>query len=240
MRVACALSIAILMSLSLANHARALGDPYAPGQKGYDISYPQCGRPMPASGEFAVIGVNGGAPFSGNLCMVDQYVNAPRSTPPALYVNTGYLPDYRYLITSGCRQQAGSINGADIEREAWAIGCSEAETSIKYAYALGVSSISMWWLDVEIINKWSLQLNLNRFALQGTVTRLSQTDLPVGIYSSPAMWLMITGVMAMPGYLSAIWYAGGSCSRPFFPGVNLAPVWLYQHTFDHLDHDWTC
>src|SRR5437763_686485 len=109
MRVACAFSIAILMSLSLANHARAMGDPYAPG----------------------------------------------------------------------------------------------------------VSSISMWWLDVEIINKWSLQLNLNRFALQGTVTRLSQTDLPVGIYSSPAMWLTITGVMAMPGYLSAIWYAGGSCSRPF-------------------------
>ena len=239
MRAACALGTAILLLFATTIHARAMGDPYTPGEKGYDISWPQCGSPMPSAGSFAVIGVNGGAPFSGNLCMMDQYANAPRSAPPSLYLNTGYLPQYRYLITSGCRHQAHSITGMDIEREAWAIGCSEAETSIRYAYALGASSISMWWLDVEILNKWSQQLNLNRFTLQGAVTRLSQTDLPVGIYSSPAMWLMITGVLAMPGYLSAIWFAGGSCSRPFLPEVTV-PVWLVQHTFNHLDHDWAC
>ena len=237
-RLACAAFAALSLAAFLPASAAA-ASPLPSGAVGSDISWPQCGDPMPSAGSFAVLGVNGGAPFSGNLCMMDQYANAPRSAPPSLYLNTGYLPEYRYLVTSGCRYQAHSITGMDIEREAWAIGCSEAETSIKYAYALGASSISMWWLDVEIMNKWSLQLNLNRFTLQGAVTRLSETDLPVGIYSSPAMWVMITGVLALPGYLSAIWFAGGSCSRPFLPNVEV-PVWLVQHTFNHLDHDWAC
>jgi hypothetical protein len=50
---------------------------------------------------------------------------------------------------------------------------------------------------------------------------------------------MITGVMALPGYLDAVWFAGGSCAQPFLPFVNV-PVWLVQHTFNHLDHDWSC
>lgn len=219
--------------------ARAAGDPYISGEHGYDISWPQCGQPAPSYGQFAILGVNGGAPFSGNLCLVDQYAAAPRSAPPSLYINTGYEDSYRYSVTSGCRRQAHSISGTDSERQAWAIGCSEAETSIRYAYALGVSSIAMWWLDVEILNHWSLDLALNRFTLQGAVTRLSQTDLPVGIYSSQAMWYGITGSLAAPGYLSAEWNAAGSCSQAFTPLARL-PVWLGQHVYDDLDHDTAC
>ena len=47
------------------------------------------------------------------------------------------------------------------------------------------------------------------------------------------------GTTAMPGYLSAVWFAGSSCSKPFYPSLNV-PVWLVQHTFNHLDHDWAC
>jgi hypothetical protein len=238
-RAACALLTALVVCLISPSVARAAGDPYISGEHGYDISWPQCGRPAPSYGQFAILGVNGGAPFSGNLCMVDQYRDAPRSAPPSLYINTGYQPDYRYLVTSGCRNQAGSIAGTDEERMAWAIGCSEAETSIKYAHAFGVESIAMWWLDVEILNKWSLNLALNRFTLQGTVTRLSQTDLPVGIYSSEPMWLQITGSQMAPGYLSAEWNAAGSCSVPFTPMARL-PVWLGQHVYNDLDHDTAC
>ena len=239
MRIAAGVAVAILLALIPWTAARAAGDPYTPGDHGYDISWPQCGDPMPSVGSFAVIGVNGGAPFSGNLCLTDQYAAAPRSAPPSLYVNTGYEESYRYEITSGCRRQAHSISGSDLEREAWAIGCSEAETSVNYAYALGASSISMWWLDVEIINKWSTDLALNRFTLQGAVTRLTQTDLPVGIYSSEPMWLEITGVLAAPGNLSAEWNAAGSCAAPFSP-LTPMPVWLGQHVFDSLDHDTAC
>jgi hypothetical protein len=238
MRAAAGVAVAILLAL-IPNEARAAGDPYTPGDQGYDISWPQCGDSTPSVGSFAIIGVNGGAPFSGNLCLTDQYAAAPRSAPPSLYINTGYEDSYRYEITSACRRQAHSVWGTNSEREAWAIGCSEAETSVNYAYALGVSSISMWWLDVEIINKWSTNLALNRFTLQGAVTRLTQTDLPVGIYSSEAMWFEITGVLAAPGNLSAEWNAAGACAVPFSPLTPL-PVWLGQHVYSDLDHDTAC
>lgn len=217
---------------------RAMGDPYIPGEHGYDVSYPQCGDAPPSTGTFAIIGVNGGSPFTGNPCLTEQYADAPRSAPPSLYINTAYEDDFARLVTSNCRAQAHAVGGLDIERQAWAIGCSEAETSVDHAYSLGVSSISMWWLDVEIINHWSHSLNLNRFLLQGAVTRLTQTDLPVGIYSSFPMWLIITGVDAVPGNISAEWNAAHSCA-PFTPLVNV-PVWLGQSTYDHLDHDTAC
>jgi len=239
MRFAGAAVVAFLICLLSPQAALAAGDPYNSGDKGYDISWPQCGKPPPAVGSFAIIGVNGGSPFTGNLCMVDQYSDAPRSAPPSLYINTGYEDSYRYLVTSGCRTQSHSISGTDEERMAWAIGCSEAETSMRYAHAFGVESIAMWWLDVEIINKWSLNFALNRFTLQGAVTRLSQTDLPVGIYSSTPMWLLITGTLMAPGYLSAEWNAAGSCTTPFTP-MKQVPVWLGQHVYNDLDHDTAC
>jgi len=109
MRIAAGVAVAILLALIPWTAARAAGDPYTPGDHGYDISWPQCGDPMPSVGSFAVIGVNGGAPFSGNLCLSDQYAAAPRSAPPSLYVNTGYEESYRYEITSGCRRVASAI-----------------------------------------------------------------------------------------------------------------------------------
>jgi hypothetical protein len=239
MRAACAFGFALVLVLMLPISTRAMGDPYMPGEKGYDISWPQCGDPPPRVGTFAILGVNGGAPFGGNPCLQEQYANAPRSAPPSLYLNTGYEDVYRYLITPSCRGQAGPVAGTNEERQAWAIGCSEAETSIDFAYSLGASSISMWWLDVEILNKWSEDRALNRFTLQGMVTRLAQTDLPVGIYSSEAMWFIITGTLAAPGNLSAEWNAAGSCFDPFSPLTRM-PVWLGQHVYNHLDHDTAC
>jgi hypothetical protein len=239
MRAACAFAAVLVVLLMAPVAARADGDPYVTGSQGYDISWPQCGDKPPGVGTFAVLGVNGGAPFSGNICLQEQYLDAPRSAPPSLYLNTGYEDVYRYLVTSNCRNLAGSVSGTNDERTAWAIGCSEAETSINYAYALGASSISMWWLDVEILNQWSDDRALNRFTLQGMVTRLTQTGLPVGIYSSEAMWFIITGTLAAPGNLSAEWNAAGSCFDPFSPLTQM-PVWLGQHVYNHLDHDSAC
>lgn len=239
MRAIGAVMITFAVFLLFPITAHAAGDPYASGDHGYDISWPQCGRPAPSIGSFAVLGVNGGAPFSANLCVVDQYAAAPRSAPPSLYINTGYDGSYRQYVTPACTAQSRSVSGTDLERQAWAVGCSEAETSIRYADAVGVSSIAMWWLDVETLNKWSPNMALNRFTLQGAVTRLWQTDLPVGIYSSEPMWLEVTGVPVAPGHISAEWNAAGSCSVSFTP-LTSAPVWLGQHVFDDLDHDTAC
>src|SRR5690348_3763635 len=121
MRAAWALAAALALVLTAPVSARAAGDPYPAGAQGYDISWPQCGEQPPHVGSFAVLGVNGGAPFSGNLCLQEQYADAPRSAPPSLYLNTGYLDSYRYFVTSGCRGQAGSVSGSNEERTAWAI-----------------------------------------------------------------------------------------------------------------------
>lgn len=218
--------------------AAAAGDPYYGGEKGYDVSWPQCGTPAPA-GSFAVVGVNHGSPFTENPCMADELGAAPGSAPRALYINTGYADGYRPFVTSGCKQHSRSISGSAAERIAWAIGCSESETSIAYARTHGVDRVSMWWLDVETLNTWSLNFALNRYAVQGAISRLAQTGVPVGIYSSTAMWLVIMGTLTAPGYVSAEWNAGGSCSMPFTP-LSRLPVWLAQHVYKHLDHDTAC
>lgn len=216
-----------------------MADPYRSGEQGYDVSWPQCGKPAPSHGLFAIVGVNAGSPFTRNLCLSDEYGAAPAAPAPSLYVNTGYRDGDREFVTSGCTQRSRSISGTSPQRMAWAIGCAESETSINYARAAGVYRISMWWLDVETVNRWSRDLGLNRYALQGAVSRLAQTGLPVGIYSSTRMWLQITGTLSAPGYVSAEWNAAGSCSLPFTP-LTRVPVWLAQHVYGHLDHDSAC
>ena len=60
---------------------------------GYDISYPQCGGPFPASPAFGIVGVNGGRVFSPNPCLGTGAVMAELAwaggTSVQLYANTG-------------------------------------------------------------------------------------------------------------------------------------------------------
>ncbi len=107
--------------------ASAFG-PYQTGTVGYDVSYPNCGAT--ASGTFAIVGVNGGRPFSNNSCFQAEYAAAPQSPAPSLYMNTGYSGAYRRNITANCSSQSTHVAGTSAQRQAWAIGCSEAETSL--------------------------------------------------------------------------------------------------------------
>ena len=40
---------------------------------GYDVSWPQCGRALPSDGDFRIVGVNGGRPYTDNDCLAEQY-----------------------------------------------------------------------------------------------------------------------------------------------------------------------
>ena len=77
----------------LSGVAAAGAAPPSASSTGYDVSYPQCGRRLPAPGAFAIVGVNGGLPYSANPCLATQYQWATTSSgtkgPRAsLYINT--------------------------------------------------------------------------------------------------------------------------------------------------------
>src|SRR5216683_1311359 len=212
--------LVVSITVIAAMGALAATDPYPTGLVGYDVSYPQCGGTA-AAGSFGIVGVNGGRPFTNNSCL-----------------GAGYAAAYRNNITTGCSALSGSVSGTSRQVQAWAIGCSEAETSMSYATAQGATSVAAWWLDVETANSWSSgNLSLNRYAIQGAVTRLAQSGLPVGIYSTASMWSAITGGNFTPSSVAADWEAaGGSCSTPF----TSSPVWLVQSTTSGFDSDLAC
>lgn len=223
------LAAAGLLALG-ASPVLAATDPYTPGTVGYDVSYPNC--TATPTGAFGIVGVNGGRPFSYNSCFSSEYSHATAFGAPSAYINTAYSGAYGRNITSQCATAPSTIAGK-AARQAWSIGCSEADTS--YAHA-GVTP-AMWWLDVETGNSWSSSnLTLNQDAIQGAVDRLSETGLPVGVYSTASMWRTITGGSFTPRGLAADWVAAGSCSTPF----TSSPVWLTQGTSGGIDSDTAC
>ncbi len=198
--------------------------PYTSGQTGYDISYPQCSAASTPGGSFGIIGVNDGRPFTANPCFGKEYAGVANSA----YMNTGYAKAYRSNVTSGCSAGAPST--------AWAIGCSEAESSLK---ASGGRGVSMWWLDVETANSWSSgNLTPNRDAIQGAVARLGGTG-PVGVYSTASMWSRIVGSGFAPSGVAGVWLPASHCQgTPSF--INGATVWLTQRVVNYVDVDTAC
>lgn len=218
--------------------AWAASDPYPAGHSGYDVSYPQCPGTTAPPGDFAIVGVNGGRPFSNNGCLAGELAAAPSTVAPSLYLNAAYSGAYRRQIDSACSTLSRSVAGTSGQRQAWAIGCSEADWSSGYASSSGAANIAMWWVDVEVGNSWSSNdLTLNRYAINGAASRLEQTGLPVGVYSTASMWATITGGAFTPSGVSADWVAsGGSCSAPF----TASPVWLVQSVVSGVDSDAAC
>jgi hypothetical protein len=57
------------------------------GWLGWDVSKPQCSKPLPGQRSFAIVGVNGDLPTEQNPCFADQASWAAHSGPPLFYVN---------------------------------------------------------------------------------------------------------------------------------------------------------
>src|SRR5688572_16316558 len=96
------LAVSFVMVPSVAYAAKAVGSAGSGGSKpapvvelkGYDVSYPQCGKTLPTDHYFAVVGVNGGTAAVANSCLGEQLVWANRAKTGSkqprvqLYVNT--------------------------------------------------------------------------------------------------------------------------------------------------------
>jgi len=220
--------------------ALASGPLYARGAVGYDSSAYQCG--LPARGAFAVVAVTNGRPFTRNPCVAAELASAPG--PPAVYMNTGYSPLYASRITAGCAAGAASVSGSAVQRQAYAIGCSEVDSARSYLYAATGKRVRTWWLDVETANSWSdTSLLLNRAALRGAVDFLKARGAILGLYSTSRQWAEVTGGWAAPGF-DANWVAGAESPAQAAAmcggSITGAPVWLVQFVRQGLDADRAC
>ena len=220
---------------------------YSGLELGYDLSYPQCkqdDRPLPGA-RFAVVGLNNGRAYTANPCFGRQWSKATR--PRSIYVNSGYYPPNLVHTTTACRVAAQRrLPDADVShRDAYAIGCGEAEHALGVAAQAGALGAAMWWIDVESSNSWDdSDIELNRDSLLGQLERLDAAGIAVGLYSSPRDWATVTGGWQAP-WARANWFPSRSvaqaCAQPGFSG---APVWLVQEPVPYpdpeLDVDHVC
>ena len=232
-------------------------DPSAPG---VDVSWPQCGDPLPESFGFAVVGVNGGRVFAPNPCLAtgDQPSLLEWAGSDAdLYANTGNPgPDSSEYWPNGqtapreCNTAAKP--GADTVDCAYDYGWNAAADSYQTALSAFIAlewaepdaerlpGERTWWLDVEIANSWRLDWTLNIASLQGAADYLESVGVTeVGFYSTPLLWWMVTGgTDAFADHPS--WHAGARdladaqerCDETAFTGGELRMVQWVENDLD--------
>jgi hypothetical protein len=223
----------------------AVTSPWLAIRSGYDISYPQRAGPYPQSRasigahyQFAIVGVNGGQPFTRNPYFVREYrwVTA-HGLVPSFYMNVGFplRPKHEWLrAPHTCRE-------SDRACQAYDYGYNAASYAYRYAHA---PSVRTWWLDIETANKWSANTFLNARLIQGAIEYLQSQGKTVGIYSTPHMWREIAGLYN-PGPRVPNWVvdtvgpheALNFCSSPLFSGGQTL---LVQNSNGTYDEDYTC
>ena len=190
---------------------------------GYDVSYPQCGNPLPAGATFGVVGVDGGRPYDVNVCLAEQITWAMRSGAPAYYANTANpgpkMSDH--WPTGQARPKVCEAAARDSAGCAYDYGWNAAKDSFARAAAAatlaGAPSVASatWWLDVEMRNTWEALehgqtatfYRNDTSALLGMVGYLHSRGVPrVGVYSTAHQWRVITGGASLGR--APVWYAG--------------------------------
>lgn len=137
---------------------------------GIDVSWPQCNAPLPAVATgFAVVGVNGGRPMTGNPCLHAQ-----------LSALRGHLPVAFYLNLDAPAAGDPAVYGARSVDDGLA---RIARTGAR---------VPVVWLDVEVLNAWRDPAT-NVAVINGALRRLAARGFVGGVYSSVPMWRQITG-----------------------------------------------
>jgi hypothetical protein len=174
-----------------------------PSTRGFDISYPQCGKPYPRNPAFGIVGVNGGKVFSVNPCLAGQ-IAWGGGTRTELYINTGNPgPELSTFWPSGQTvPRVCDANDPDTADCAFDYGWNAAKHSFETAQTayqqLGLTAspaATTWWLDVETSNTWRTDAALNNAALEGEVAYLRDVAgvTKLGFYSTTVQWNAITG-----------------------------------------------
>jgi hypothetical protein len=228
----------------------------------YDVSYPQCGRELPAEFAFAIVGVNGGRVYSPNPCLgagddPSQLAWAGRNAQ--LYANTGNPGPLlsRYWPTGQDLPRLCSEDASDTRSCAYNYGWNAAADSYATALAAYVSlgwaeadatrlpNQNAWWLDVETANSWRSDPELNVAALRGAVAYLESMGVAeIGFYSAPRMWQRITGgtdeFASHPSWVAGASTLQGALRVCRGEGFTGGPVAMAQYLLDGLDANVVC
>lgn len=224
---------------------------------GYDVSYPQCGRPLPERGDIAVVGVNAGTVTTTNPCLAAQLAWGDsvgvdgRVQRADVYVNSGnpgrlgaWWPSAD-VTRSGERiaDPKGRCTGAEDAACAYVYGYSVATDAFR-GRGVPDAAARTWWIDVETMNSWSWNRQANLAAIEGMAAAIRAGGGDVGVYSTPRQWTLIVGDASSSVALAGIpsWIAGatsraGALQRcgavPLAPGGRIRMVQWVQHGVDH-------
>jgi hypothetical protein len=246
----------VLLAVTVLAMTWAAGPALAAPPLGVDISYPQCGKPLPSGQAFAIVGVNGGRAETTNPCLAAELAWAAESIGGTvhddvqLYVNTGNPAGGELWPQSGGNRH-GTCDGSNSRPCAYQYGWDRARDD---ATTRGVSNPEqyMWWLDVEIANTWDYTTGggtRNAAVLEGMTEYFTSIGTRgVGIYSTKYQWGKIVGngvdsTSSLNGL--ANWRPTGSTLEGAQANCGLAPltpggvIEMTQFTTD-FDHNWSC
>jgi hypothetical protein len=206
---------------------------YVRGQRGYDISWPQCGRAYPSRPfDIAVVGVNGGRALTTNPCFVDQATRWASPDQLDVYLNLN-KPSAAY--TGGCPP-------ADKACIAVALGRDAVRSSIATVRAAGLGP-RVWWLDIEMPELWDTDTRFNALSIQSAIDELQANALNAGIYSTRYQWNLITGSYTTRTPL-LLWAAGSlplqRCNEPWGGGHVVLSQVLGIYTSTGFDENHAC
>lgn len=202
-----------------------------------DLSWPNCGEKIANLSPSGIVGVTGGLGFSPNPCLNAETQLFHNSY--SLYINTGFpgLPyDKRFT------DYPNKCNPTNDICMAYNYGYNSALYSIRYASSQDAHTF-MWWLDVESVNSWSSNYQVNRQALRGMIAAIKANALlpKIGFYFYPGQWESLTN--AWENNYPA-WLATGTSSKPFAKAFcslsfNGGKTLLSQYT-TKLDDNYVC
>lgn len=259
---------AVLGSVLLAAPADAATG--STGGPGADVSWPQCGQPLPGSHSFGVVGVNAGLGNTTNPCLADELAWAATSTGgtdqplTSLYVmaqdpghQASWWPDSDQIKDGTtvavpaqygpCRPGQSSAEGEESPACAYVYGYDMAQEDVA-ARGIATASDYRWWIDVETTNTWALTPAANAADLEGMVAAFTAAGATVGLYSTPYQWQLIAGSTPSTSPLAGLssWIAsiGGQTSAEtncYIPGLTPgSAVALAQYQSGSFDADLAC
>jgi len=220
---------------------------------GNDVSYPQCGKTLPTTQTFGVVGVNGGLATTTNDCLGAQLQWAWRSSgtqhqPKAgLYVNTanpGGLGTASWPknnvdpVGATTQNPYGDCDGSDSLSCAWQYGWNRAVEDVQSRFVPAAQSAAIdatpatyrWWLDVETSNTWKTSGNLakqsNTADLEGMTAYFESQGATVGLYSTASQWGSIVGTITSGSNLNGLinWRPGGANLNTAKQACTAAPL----------------